>query len=276
MNFSRKMAWRNYLVEGFLILASLLIILPLLIMIFGSFMTSTEVLKFSLRLPDKWMFSNYSKVFSEGGLGRAFLNGMLITGVSSILNIFISSAASFILVRRDTKLSNFMYMFFFMGLIAPMSTITTIRVVQWMDFYGSITSVILIYASLNTAFSVFLYSGFIRSIPKALDEVAFLEGANTFDVFFKIVTPLIVPVNATVAIMVFMSVWNDITIPLYFLTDSSKWTMPLSVYNFYGKYSRDWNLIFADLVLTSLPVLILYLFCQKYIVSGLTAGAVKG
>lgn len=89
-------------------------------------------------------------------------------------------------------------------------------------------------------------------------------------------TPLIVPVNATVAIMVFMSVWNDITIPLYFLTDSSDWTMPLSVYNFYGKYSRDWNLIFADLVLTSLPVLILYIFCQKYIVSGLTAGAVKG
>ncbi|MEK4005401.1 carbohydrate ABC transporter permease [Paenibacillus sp. FSL H3-0333] len=276
MSFSRKMAWRNYLVEGFLILASLLIILPLLIMLFGSFMTSSEVLKFSLRLPEEWKFSNYTTVFKEGGLGRAFLNGMLITGVSSVLNIFTSSAASFILVRRETKWSNFLYMFFFMGLIAPMSTITTIRVVQWMGFYGSITSVILIYASLNTAFSVFLYSGFIRSIPKALDEVAFLEGANTFDVFFKIVTPLIVPVNATVAIMVFMSVWNDITIPLYFLTDSSDWTMPLSVYNFYGKYSRDWNLIFADLVLTSLPVLILYIFCQKYIVSGLTAGAVKG
>ncbi|MEK4514896.1 carbohydrate ABC transporter permease [Paenibacillus sp. FSL H8-0122] len=276
MSFSRKMAWRNYIVEGLLILASLLIILPLLIMLFGSFMTSSEVLKFSLRLPEEWKFSNYTTVFKEGGLGRAFLNGMLITGVSSILNIFTSSAASFILVRRETKWSNFLYMFFFMGLIAPMSTITTIRVVQWMGFYGSITSVILIYASLNTAFSVFLYSGFIRSIPKALDEVAFLEGANTFDVFFKIVTPLIVPVNATVAIMVFMSVWNDITIPLYFLTDSSDWTMPLSVYNFYGKYSRDWNLIFADLVLTSLPVLILYIFCQKYIVSGLTAGAVKG
>jgi raffinose/stachyose/melibiose transport system permease protein len=276
MSHTRKIAWRNYLVEGLLILASLLIILPLLIMIFGSFMNSTEVLKFTLRFPDQWMFSNYTKVFREGGLGRAFLNGLLITGVSSVLNIFTSSAAAFILVRRETRLAGFLYMFFFMGLIAPMSTITTIRVVQWMGFYGSITSVILIYASLNTAFSVFLYSGFIRSIPKALDEVAFLEGANTIDVFFRIVTPLILPVNATVAIMVFMSVWNDITIPLYFLTDSSDWTMPLSVYNFYGKYSRDWNLIFADLVLTSLPVFVLYLFCQKYIVSGLTAGAVKG
>ncbi|TFE23208.1 carbohydrate ABC transporter permease [Cohnella luojiensis] len=276
MGFSRKLALRNYLVEGLLILASLTIILPLLMMIFGSFMTSSEVLRFSLRLPEKWLFSNYTQVFKEGGLGRAFLNGLLITGVSSIVNIITSSAASFILVRRETKLSSVLYLFFFMGLIAPMSTITTIRVVQWMGFYGSVTSVIFIYAALNTAFSVFLYSGFIKAIPRALDEVAFLEGANMFDVFFRIITPLIVPVNATVAIMVFMSVWNDITIPLYFLTDSSTWTMPLSVYNFYGKYSRDWNLIFADLVLTSLPVLILYLFAQKYIVSGLTAGAVKG
>lgn len=276
MGFARKLALRNYIVEGLLLLASLIIIFPLLLMIFGSFMTSTEVLRFSLKFPDKWMFSNYAQVFKEGGLGRAFLNGMLITGVSSVINIFASSAASFILARRETKLANFLYLFFFMGLIAPMSTITTIKIVQWMGFYGSITSVILIYASLNTAFSVFLYSGFIKSIPRALDEVAFLEGANIFDVFFRIVTPLIIPVNATVAIMVFMSVWNDITIPLYFLTDSSDWTMPLSVYNFYGKYSRDWNLIFANLVLTSLPVLILYLFAQKYIVSGLTAGAVKG
>ncbi|CAM4304136.1 carbohydrate ABC transporter permease [Saccharibacillus endophyticus] len=276
MNYTRKMAWRNYLVEGFLILMSLIIILPMLVMIFGSFMNNIEVMKFSLRLPTEWHFSNYVTVFKEGGLARAFWNGILITGVSCIVNIFTSSAAAFILTRRDTKLSNILYMFFFMGLIAPMSTITTIRVVQWFGFYGSITSVILIYASLNTAFSVFLYSGFIRSIPKALDEVAFLEGAGTLSVFFKIVTPLILPVNATVAIMVFMSVWNDITIPLYFLTDSSDWTMPLSVYNFYGKFSRDWNLIFADLVLTSLPVFILYLFCQKYIVSGLTAGAVKG
>lgn len=276
MGFTRKLAIRNYIVEGLLLLASLLIIFPILIMIFGSFKTSAEVLSFSLALPEKWMFSNYARVFEEGGIPRAFMNSLMITGISSIINILASSAASFILARRDTKLANTLYMYFFMGLIAPMSTITTIRIVQWLGFYGSMSSVILIYASLNTAFSVFLYSGFIKTIPKALDEVAFLEGANVFGVFFRIVTPLILPVNATVAIMVFMSVWNDITIPLYFLTDSSTWTMPLSIYNFYGKYSRDWNLIFANLVLTSLPVFILYLFGQKYIVSGLTAGAVKG
>lgn len=276
MSFARKLSIRNYIVEIVLILGSLLIIIPLLLMILGSFMTSAEISQFKIKLPNQWQFSNYARVFEEGGLGRAFLNGIVITGLSSVLNIVTSSAAAFILARRETKLSSFLYLFFFMGLIAPMSTITTIRVVQWMGFYGSVTSVIFIYAALNTAFSMFLYSGFIKSIPKALDEVAFLEGANIIQVFLRIITPLIVPVNATVAIMVFMSVWNDITIPLYFLTDSSTWTMPLSVYNFYGKFSRDWNLIFANLVLTSLPVLVLYLFAQKYIVSGLTAGAVKG
>jgi len=276
MDWTKRKAWRLYLVEAIMLLASLLILLPILIMILGSFKTSAEVLDFSLSLPKKWLFSNYKVVFEEGNLMRAFLNGILITGVSAIVNIVTTSAASFVIVRRETRWSNLLYLFFFMGLIAPMSTITTIRIVQWLGFYGSITSVIFIYAALNTAFSVFLYSGFIRSVPKSLDEVAFLEGAGMFNVFFRIIVPLIVPVNATVAIMVFMSVWNDITIPLYFLTDSSHWTMPLSVYNFYGKYSRDWNLIFADLVLTSLPVFILYLFAQKYIVGGLTAGAVKG
>ncbi|QOS79061.1 carbohydrate ABC transporter permease [Paenibacillus sp. JNUCC31] len=276
MGYTRKITIRNYVVEGFLILASLLVLLPLVVLILGSFKTSAEVLSFSLSLPETWQFSNYVRVFQEGGLSRAFLNSIWITGVSSIINIIASSAASFILARRETKVSGTIYMYFFMGLIAPMSIITTIRVVQGLGFYGSISSVILIYAALNTAFSVFLYSGFIKTIPRALDEVAFLEGASVFGVFFRIVTPLILPVNATVAIMVFMSVWNDITIPVYFLTDSSTWTMPLSIYNFYGKYSRDWNLIFANLVLTSLPVFILYLFGQKYIVSGLTAGAVKG
>lgn len=267
---------RNILVEMLLIASSLLIIVPLLLMIFGSFMNSVEVMQFKIQLPEKWLFSNYVTVVEEGGLVRGFLNGLLITGVSSLLNIVTSSAAAYILARRDSKFANFLYLFFFMGLIAPMSIITTIRVVQWMGFYGSITSVIFIYAALNTAFSIFLYSGFIKSIPRALDEAAFIEGANLINVFLRVITPLMLPVNATVAIMVFMSVWNDITIPIYFLTDSSNWTMPLSVYNFYGMYSRDWNLIFAVLVLTSLPVLILYLFAQRFIVSGMTAGAMKG
>jgi raffinose/stachyose/melibiose transport system permease protein len=239
VNTLRKTDWKAVIVEVIMIALAFTIIAPLLIMVLGSFKTSSEVLDFSLKLPKKWMFSNYQQVVEQGGLLRAFWNGMLISGTSALLYIITTSAAAFVIVRRETRLSNLLYLFFFMGLIAPVSIITTIRVVQGLGLYGTITSAILIYAALNSAFSVFLYAGFMKSIPKALDEVAFLEGANMFDVFFKVIFPLIVPVNATVAIMVFMSVWNDITIPIYFLTDSSNWTMPLSVYNFFGKFSRD-------------------------------------
>lgn len=276
MNFRRRISINAIVVEVMLILLSLVIIVPLLLMIFGSFMNNVEVMQFKIRFPEKWLFSNYVTVFEQGGLARAFINGIVITVISCLINIVTSSAAAFILARRESKLSSFLYLFFFMGLIAPMSTITTIRVVQWLGFYGTISSVVFIYAALNMAFSIFLYSGFVKSLNKALDEAAFIEGANALQVFFRIVTPLLLPVNATVAIMVFMGVWNDISIPLYFLPDSSNWTMPLSVYNFYGMYSRDWNLIFAVLVLTSLPVIILYVFAQKFIVSGMTAGAMKG
>lgn len=276
MGMRARRIMHHAVVEIVLILLSLIIIIPLLLMFLGSFMNGVEVMQFKIQLPEKWLFSNYVTVFEKGGLGRAFLNGIVITVASCILNIFTSSMAAFILARRENKFTNFLYLFFFAGLIAPMSTITTIRVVQWLGFYGTITSVIFIYAALNTAFSIFLYTGFVKSLPRALDEAAFIEGANIWQVFFKIVSPLLLPVNATVAIMVFMGVWNDITIPLYFLPDSSTWTMPLSVYNFYGMFSREWNLIFADLVLTSLPVIVLYVFAQRFIVSGMTAGAMKG
>lgn len=276
MGMRARRIMHHAVVEIVLILLSLIIIIPLLLMFLGSFMNGVEVMQFKIQLPEKWLFSNYVTVFEKGGLGRAFLNGIVITVASCILNIFTSSMAAFILARRENKFTNFLYLFFFAGLIAPMSTITTIRVVQWLGFYGTITSVIFIYAALNTAFSIFLYTGFVKSLPRALDEAAFIEGANIWQVFFKIVSPLLLPVNTTVAIMVFMGVWNDITIPLYFLPDSSTWTMPLSVYNFYGMFSREWNLIFADLVLTSLPVIVLYVFAQRFIVSGMTAGAMKG
>ena len=276
MGMRARRIMHHAVVEIVLILLSLIIIIPLLLMFLGSFMNGVEVMQFKIQLPEKWLFSNYVTVFEKGGLGRAFLNGIVITVASCILNIFTSSMAAFILARRENKFTNFLYLFFFAGLIAPMSTITTIRVVQWLGFYGTITSVIFIYAALNTAFSIFLYTGFVKSLPRALDEAAFIEGANIWQVFFKIVSPLLLPVNATVAIMVFMGVWNDITIPLYFLPDSSTWTMPLSVYNFYFMFSLEWNLIFADLVLTSLPVIVLYVFAQRFIVSGMTAGAMKG
>jgi raffinose/stachyose/melibiose transport system permease protein len=156
-----------------------------------------------------------------------------------------------------------------------MQIIPTIQVLQAFHLYGSYTSVILIYAAVNLSFGCFLYTGYIKSVPRALDEAAIMEGASLFRVFFKILFPLLKPISVTVFLLIFLSIWNDINLPIYFLPDPSKWTMPLSVYGFFGRYSSNWNLVFANLTLTALPVVILYLTAQKYIVSGLLAGAMK-
>ncbi len=259
-----------------LILAlSLLIIIPLLVMLIGSFKNEAEVTAFNLSLPSVWKFDNFSTVISEGKLIRSFFNGIFIAGVSVIFTSILSSMAAFIIIRRSSGFSRFLYYFFFLGLIAPMQMIPTIKLMQSLKIYGGYISVIVIYIATNMAFSIFLYSGFISTIPKALDEAAAIEGASTLKLFFKVIFPLIKPVSVTVAIIIFMNVWNDINLPIYFLNDSNKWTMPLSVYKFYGKYGGSWNLVFADLTLTAVPVFIIYLLGQKHIVSGMTAGAIK-
>lgn len=265
------------LLELILWLLALLIIIPFLIMLFGSLKTNVEATAFDLSLPTAWQWQNYSQVIVEGKMVRSFLNGILITGVAVLLNIVFSSMAAFYIARRKTTGSEFLYFFFFIGMLAPMQTIPTIRLMQWLELYGTYTSVILIYCIINMAFSIFLYTGFIRTtVPQTLDEAAVLDGASIIRLFFAIVFPLLKPINMTILIIVFMNIWNDVNIPIFFLNNPSKWTMPLSVYQFFGMYSgSNWNLVFANLVLTALPVLVIYLLCQRYIVSGLTAGAVK-
>jgi raffinose/stachyose/melibiose transport system permease protein len=121
-----------------------------------------------------------------------------------------------------------------------------------------------------------MYTGFVKSVSREIDESAVMDGASTFKIFFSIIFPLTKPINITLVIFAFLGIWNDITLPLYFINNSDNWTMPLSAYKFFSQYSRDWNLVFADMVLMTLPVFIVYILGQRYIVSGLTAGSVKG
>ena len=164
-----------------------------------------------------------------------------------------------------------------MGTIIPMQIMPTIRLFTVLDIYGGYLNVIILYTAINIPFSCFLYTGFIRGIPQILDESAFIEGATTLKTYFYIILPLLKSCNITVLILLFTGIWNEINIPLYFLNDPTKRTLPLSVYQFFGAYGgSNWNLVFADLALAALPVVILFLFMQKQFISGLTEGAVKG
>lgn len=262
--------------EVLLILVSLIIIIPLLIMLLGSFKTSREALLFNVSLPAAWRLDNYQYVIQQGGIWRAMLNSVLIVTAATGLCLVSAALCSFIIARKNTKFSNGLYSLFTLGMIAPMLVVPTIWLMQFLRLSGTYFGVIFLYVAINLPWSVFIFTGFIKTIPVELDEAAIVDGCGPYRMFFQIIMPLLKPALATNLVITAMSIWNDFMIPLYFFNTSEKWTMPLTVYNFFGQYFRDWNYVFADLVLTALPVTLLYLYCQKYIISGMTAGAVKG
>jgi len=257
-------------------LIGLLIVIPILIVVLGSFKTSAETLVPNLNLPERWMWSNYVYVYEKGKIGRALLNSVFLTTVVVLICLIISALCAFVLSRRKNRYTKAADMLFKMGMIAPMSVIPTLLLMQKLHLSGTYLSAILLYTAINLPWAVFIYSNFMRALPRTLEEAAIIDGCGPFRLFMNIVFPLLKNVTVTNIVVIAMGVWNDFMIPIFFFTSSSKWTLPMSVYNFYGLYFRDWNYVFADLIITSLPMVLLYLFAQKYIVSGLMAGSVKG
>ncbi|MDO4272889.1 MAG: carbohydrate ABC transporter permease [Eubacteriales bacterium] len=258
------------------LISSLVIICPLLIVILGSFKDAPEAQAFNLALPSSWHFENFSVVIDKGNMGQAFMNSMIITLAVTAFVVVAGSLNAFVVSRKKCRFTSFVYYLFLLGMIAPIQIVTTYGLLQMLNLTGTFVGVICVEAALQMPWTIFTLSGFIKNVPKELDEAAFIDGASPLRMFFSIIFPLLKPIMATVVVTTAMGAWNEFMVPLYFFNSASKWTMPLTVYNFFGQYSSNWNYVFADLVLTALPITILYLLCQKYVVAGATAGAVKG
>ena len=229
----------------------------------------------SFALPSEFQWGNYLDVIESASLFRAFGNSMLMAGVSTVIAVLVSAMASYSLSRRRTKAHNFFYLYFFLGLIAPVNYVTTLFTLKFLHLQNTYAGIILEFATLGIPFLVFLYYGFYDNIPRELDEAAVIDGCGSFQLFFRVVFPLLKPATITGLVLNFLGAWNDFVTPLYLLSDNKKLGMINSIYNFFGEHFNDWNMVFADIILTILPILILYICGQKYIVSG-TAGAVKG
>ena len=257
-------------------LLSLLLLAPLLLILFNSFKTSTAASEMNLALPASLEWSNYSVVIEKGKLGITFLNSLCYSVSSVLLCTLLSAMASYVLSRNRKKLHRFLYMFLVLGIAMPINFVTLMTVMQSVNLMNSRIGIILLYTATQVPFNVFLVHSFISKIPEDIDEAAIIDGASAPGMFVKIILPLLKPVLVTVMVLTFLNTWNEFVMPLYFLDSSDKWPMTLAVYNFFGMYFKDWNLVCADIVLTSAPVILVYLLGQKYIVSGMTAGAVKG
>lgn len=273
----RKRKWKGrLLLELVLAVSACFYFFPILMMILGSFKSSMEATAFNKLWPERWEFGNFAQVLSEDRIPRSLWNSVLISGMSIGLTLALAALASFIIARRSSRFASGAYFLFIAGLVAPLMYIPTIKMLQFFQLMNTFTGVILVIVATNLPFAIFLFTGFIRGIPRELDESAFMDGFSTARLFASIVLPLLAPVIATQAVLMLVGVWNDLSMPLFFLNDSSKWTLPMLVYNFISQYVRNWNLVYAFLILVSLPVVVLFIVGQKHFVAGLMSGAVKG
>jgi raffinose/stachyose/melibiose transport system permease protein len=184
--------------------------------------------------------------------------------------------AAYVLSRNRSKANRILYFVIVLGITMPLNFIALMKVMQMLQIINTRIGIILLYASIQTPFNVFLIYSFVGKIPRDIDEAAIIDGCSPLRLFFSVVFPLLKPVLVTVMVLTFLNTWNEYILPLYYLGNTDYWPMTEAVYNFFGMYFKDWNLLCADIVLTSLPVIVVYLLGQKYIVSGMTAGAVKG
>ncbi len=252
------------------------VFIPILVILFNSLKSQGEALAMRLTLPTEFHFENYAIVMEQANIGRALWNSLFISVSTVAISIVLGSMASYILARRRTKLNKKIYMYFLIGLIAPLNMVTAVLTLKQMHLMNSQIGLIFLYSALVLPFTVFLYYGFINTVPRELDEAAIIDGCRSFRLFGSIVFPLLKPVTVTVGILNFMNAWNDFITPFYIINSSAKMPMTTLVFSLFGQFQRSWNLVSAMMLLIILPIVIVYLLGQKYITAGMVAGAVKG
>jgi raffinose/stachyose/melibiose transport system permease protein len=252
------------------------VIVPMYMVLVNSFKSRREGNLMRMTLPLEWHWENYATVIEQGKLASSFFNSCLYAFAGSGGVVFIAALGTWVLARRSDRIAKGIYLFLIVGLFLPVNFVTLIKIMSAIGLYGTRVGMILYYLGANAAFSVFVSYGYFGNIPRELDEAAVIDGVGPFRTFVSVIFPLLKPICVTVFVLTFIAIWSDFTTPLYLINKTSQWPMNLAIYNFFGRYSQQWNLVFADIVLTALPVFVIYLICQKQIVSGLTSGAVKG
>jgi raffinose/stachyose/melibiose transport system permease protein len=275
---TRKKLWKLF-VETFSVLATLGIFgIPFYFVIINAFKNTQESSLLNMDWPSSFhLIENMKEVISarDGMIIRAFFNSVMITGISIVMLIILGAAAGYVLQRKVTKATPFFNFLILAGLIIPPAVVPTIWVLQEIGLFKTMPGIVLVEVALNLPFTILLYRGFMVTIPKSLDEAALMDGCGRFRLFINIILPLLKPVSATVIVLTAVSVYNDFVNPLYFFPGAENATLQLTLYNFMSMYITKWNLLFTNVLLISIPPLILFIIFNKKIVAGMTAGSIK-
>jgi raffinose/stachyose/melibiose transport system permease protein len=247
-------------------------------MIINSFKDRLSIYQNPFGLPKKWNIANYGMVISDGDFLVYFKNSFVVVVLSLAIVLIVGSMAGYALANWRGKISRGLYFFCITGMMLPIkiASIRLLELVKGLGLLNTIWGLIPIYTAMGVPVAIFILTEFIREVPYELTEAAIIDGAGRFGVFARIITPLLRPALASVAIYNLVPFWNDLWFPLIFISDDRAKTVLLGVTRLFGQYQTDWSKVLAVLTLSAIPVIALYLVASKQFIKGLTAGAVKG
>lgn len=265
--------------EAIMIVIAVIWFIPIYYLIVTTFKTPKEASAGPLSLPHMWVFQNYIDAFKNMEYPRSLFNTMEITVLAVGIIVLVTSLAGYALARTKTKWGNRLFLLFLAGLMVPfqMNIVSLFKIVKNVGLMNTVWAVILVDVAINVPQGTFLFKEFIESsVPKELEEAAEIDGCSVIKKFFVIILPLLKPVIATVVILVTLNVWNEFMTPLLFIQSRENDVILQEVSRNIGQFATDWTALFPMMMLGVAPLMIFYIFMQKYIISGVAAGAVKG
>ena len=273
-----RYTWRTFTREIVLLALAAIWWVPFYFLVVGAFKPQDEVYTTTAsKLPSHLAWGNFSQAWQGSGgltLGGALKNSLIITIGSVLVLVAVGSISAYAISRQPGRLGTGLYLLFALGIIIPfqLGIVPTYVALRHLHLNATYAGMILLHAGLLMPLSVFLYTGFVRSLPRDYEEAAYVDGAGRLLTFTRVVFPLLLPITGTVAVLTGVIVWNDFFLQLIFLAGSRYQTVPVAIYAFVGEYATNWSLIFATVIITIAPILLFYLFAQRQLIRGFTGG----
>lgn len=262
-----------------LILFVIVFVVPFLLVLVNAVKDRQEASELNLSLPTSFhLVENLREVFAARNymLVTAMVNSTILTVASVTGMVIVAAMVGFVLQRRASRINGVVNAAVLMGLIVPPAVVPTIWVLQSIGLFKTLPGLILVEITFGISFCVLLFRAFMSTVPRELDEAAIIDGCGPLRLFFQVILPLLKPTVVTVIVVQSVAVFNDFVHPLYFLPGEENATVQLTLYNFMSQFSTQWNLLFMNILLITIPPLIVFLFFNRQIVAGMTSGAVKG
>lgn len=278
-NRLRKLLWSFGLDVASLIVIGVIFVVPFVFIVLTAAKTRQEASLFEFSWPTHFQLAENIRdvmAFGNSRMWLALWNSAVLTLGSITLIVLISALVAFVMQRRRDRIESLASSVMLAGLVIPPAVVPTIFLLQWVGLYKTLLGMIMVEVAFTMPFAVLVFRAFVASIPAEIDEAAIMDGASPLRVFFSIIMPLLQPAIITVIVTSTVGIYNDFVGPLYFLPGAQNVTAQLTLFSFISQFSSQWNLLFADVIVITIPPLVMFMFFQRQIVSGMTAGAIKG